>query len=215
MATQISTARKVGRVIKTILKAVVALILAALMVAMNVVVPSMGMISRMANDMLGYEQSWTTPAGAEDVDADYYKSDFTEEELAEAEHALDYAIASEGYVLLRNDDAVMPFEQGMTFSFFSENVKNLTATQSIMTAFTGASGDQDVLTASFEARGLHVNPTLMEFYTQGAGAAYTMGSSSINFGEAEDFRINECLLSELQAAEGVLDSAQGTVPVFV
>ena len=95
MAKQISTARKVGRVIKTIVKTVVALILAVLMVAMNVIVPSMGMVTRMANDILGYEQSWVTPAGAEDVDAQYYKSDFTEEELAEAEHALDYAISQE------------------------------------------------------------------------------------------------------------------------
>ena len=84
MATQISTARKVGRVIKTILKAVIALVLAALMVAMNVVVPSMGMINRMANDMLGYSQSWTVPAGAEDIDAQYYKSDFTEDEMLKA-----------------------------------------------------------------------------------------------------------------------------------
>ena len=215
MATQISTARKVGRVIKTILKAVLALILAGLMTLMNVVVPSMGMISRMANDMLGYQQSWITPAGAEDVDADYYKSDFTAEELDEAEHALDYAIASEGFVLLRNDDATMPFEQGTTFSFFSENVKSLTATQSIMTAFLGTGDGEDALTAAFEARGIHVNQDLMDFYMNGAGSAYSMGSGSINFGEAEDFRINECPLSELQAAEGVLDSAQGTVPVFV
>ncbi|MBR3383603.1 MAG: glycoside hydrolase family 3 C-terminal domain-containing protein [Atopobiaceae bacterium] len=212
---KISTARKVGRVIKTILKAVVALVLAGLMVVMNVIVPGMGMISRMANNMLGYEQSWTTPEGAEDVDAQYYKSDFTEEEIADAEHALDYAIASEGYVLLKNDDATMPFAQGTMFSFFSENVRNLTATQSIMTQFTGASGDQNLLVDAFEAKGLHVNQELMDFYTQGAGAAYAMGSGSINFGEAEDFRINECPLSELQAAEGVLESAQDTVPVFV
>ena len=105
MAQQISTARKVGRVIKSIVKVVVSLVLAALMFAMNVVVPGMGMISRMGNDMLGYSQSWKTPAGAEDVDALYYKSDFSEDEIAEAEHALDFAIASEGYVLLKNDDA--------------------------------------------------------------------------------------------------------------
>ena len=215
MATQISTARKVGRVIKTILKAVIALVLAALMVAMNVVVPSMGMINRMANNMLGYQQSWTTPEGAEDVDAQYYRSDFTEDEITEAEHALDYAIASEGYVLLKNDDATMPFALGTTFSFFSGNVRNLTATQSIMTQFTGASGDQNLLVSAFEDKGLAVNGTLMDFYTSGAGSAYTMGPGSISFGASEDFRINECPLSELQAADGVLDSAQDTVSVFV
>lgn len=215
MAQQISTARKVGRAIKTIIKAVVALVLVALVFIMNAVVPGMGMITRMANNMLGYQQGWTTPAGAEDVDAQYYKSDFSQDEIADAEHALDYAIASEGYVLLKNDDAVMPFAPGTTFSFFSENVKNLTATQSIMTQFTGASGDQNLLVSAFEAEGLAVNGTLMDFYITGAGKDYTMGPGSINFGEAEDFRINECPLSMLQAADGVLESAQGTVPVFV
>ena len=215
MAKQSSTARKVGRVIKSIVKLAIGLLMAAIMFAMNLIVPSMGMISRMANNMLGYQQSWKAPAGAEDVDADYYKSDFTAEEIGQAEHALDFAIASEGYVLLKNDDAVMPFAPGTTFSFFSENVKNLTATQSIMTQFTGASGNQNLLVSAFEAEGFSVNTTLMDFYTTGAGRIYTMGAGSINFGEAEDFRINECPLSELQAAEGVLDSAQGTVPVFV
>ncbi|MBQ3338219.1 MAG: hypothetical protein IJG82_01260, partial [Atopobiaceae bacterium] len=192
MAKQISTARKVGRVIKSIVKVVIGLLMAAIMFAMNFIVPSMGMISRMANDMLGYQQSWKAPAGAEDIDADYYKSDFTADEIGEAEHALDFAIASEGYVLLKNDDAVMPFAPGTTFSFFSENVKNLTATQSIMTQFTGASGNQNLLVSAFEAEGFSVNTTLMDFYTTGAGRIYTMGAGSINFGEAENFSINEC-----------------------
>lgn len=215
MAKKISTARKVGRVVKTLLKTALVLVLSAVMVLMNVILPGQGMALRMGNNMLGYSQSWTTPDGAKDVDAEYYKSDFTAEELDQAEHDLDVQIASEGYVLLKNDDATMPFEPGTTFSFFSENVKNFTATQSILTMFMGASGDQDKLTASFEAEGLHVNSTLMEFYTKGAGAAYTMGTGSINFGAAEDFAINECPLSELQAADGVLDSAKDTVPVFV
>ncbi len=215
MAKKISTARKVGRVVKTILKTVLALVLSAVLVAVNVILPGQGMIVRMANNMLGYSQSWTTPDGAKDVDANYYKSDFTADEIADAEKALDTQIASEGYVLLKNDDAVMPFAEGTTFSFFSENVKNLTATQSLMTQFLGASGDENKLVDSFEAKGLHVNSTLMEFYTKGAGAAYKMGLGSISFGASEDFSINECPLSELQAADGVLDSAKDTVPVFV
>ena len=55
----------------------------------------------------------------------------------------------------------------------------------------------------------------MDFYTKGAGSKYTMGTGSINFGAAEDFRINECPLSELESADGVLDSTKDTVPVFV
>ncbi|MBP3884113.1 MAG: glycoside hydrolase family 3 C-terminal domain-containing protein [Olsenella sp.] len=215
MAKQISTARKVGRVVKTILKTALCVVLAALMVVMNAIVPGQGMIVRMANNMLGYDQGWSTPADAKDVNAQYYQSDFTMDELEQAERKLDYQIGSEGFVLLKNDDKTMPFAEGTTFSFFSENVKNLTATQSIMTMFTGASGDTSLLHNSFEKAGLHVNDTLVDFYTKGAGAKYSMGTGSINFGAAEDFRINECPLSELKAADGVLDSAKGTVPVFV
>jgi beta-glucosidase len=215
MAAKISTARKVGRVVKTILKTVLTLVLSAVLVLMNVVLPSQGMVTRMANNMLGYSQGWTTPEGARDVDAEYYKSDFSADEIADAEKALDTQIASEGYVLLKNDESTMPFAEGTTFSFFSENVKNLTATQSLLTQFTGASGDEDKLTSSFEAKGLHVNGTLMEFYTKGAGSSYKMGPGSISFGASEDFSINECPLSELQAADGVLDSTKDTVPVFV
>ncbi|MBP3894086.1 MAG: hypothetical protein J6D34_08620 [Atopobiaceae bacterium] len=215
MAAEVSTARKVGRVVKTVLKTVLALVLAAVLVAINVILPGQGMIVRMANNMLGYSQSWTTPDGAKDVDANYYKSDFTADEIADAEKALDTQIASEGYVLLKNDDATMPFAEGTTFSFFSENVRNLTATQSLLTQFTGASGDEDKLTTSFEAKGLHVNGTLMEFYTKGAGSSYKMGPGSISFGAYEDFSVGECPLSELEAADGVLDSAKDTVSVFV
>lgn len=215
MAVEISTARKVGRVVKSVVKAALALMLSAAMVGVNVIIPRLGMITRIANNMLGYSQSWTTPSGAEDLDAEYYKSDFTAEQLAQAQHDMDVQIASEGFVLLKNDDATMPFKEGTTFSFFSENAKNLTATQSLLSGYISTSGDEDLLTASFEAVGLHVNPTLMEFYTTGDGSGHNMGPGSINFGAAEDFTIDECPLSELQAADGVLESTKDTVPVFV
>lgn len=54
MAKRISTARKVGRVIKSVLKTVLVVLLSALMVAGNTVLPT---YARMLNNMLGYEQS--------------------------------------------------------------------------------------------------------------------------------------------------------------
>ena len=211
----VSRARKVGRVIKTILKSVLVVVLAVAMVGVNIMLPN-SMIARMVNNIAGYQQSWdNSKANTAGLDLDYYKADYDKDSIGDAEKQLDRQIANEGYVLLKNDGNTMPFEQGTTFSFFGESVKNLTATQSILTQFTGAKGNSNLLKDSFESRGLEVNQTLMDFYTKGAGSKYTMGTGSINFGAAEDFRINECPLSELEFADGVLDSTKGTVPVFV
>jgi beta-glucosidase len=211
----VSRARKVGRVIKTILKSVLVVVLAVAMVGVNIMLPN-SMISRMVNNIAGYQQSWdNSKANTAGLDLDYYKADYDKDSIGDAEKQLDRQIANEGYVLLKNDGNTMPFEQGTTFSFFGESVKNLTATQSILTQFTGAKGNSNLLKDSFESRGLEVNQTLMDFYTKGAGSKYTMGTGSINFGAAEDFRINECPLSELESADGVLDSTKDTVPVFV
>lgn len=211
----VSRARKVGRVIKTILKSVLVVVLAVAMVGVNVMLPN-SMISRMVNNIAGYQQSWdNSKANTAGLDLDYYKADYDKDSIGDAEKQLDRQIANEGYVLLKNDGNTMPFEQGTTFSFFGESVKNLTATQSVLTQFTGAKGNSNQLKDSFESRGFEVNQTLMDFYTKGAGSKYTMGTGSINFGAAEDFRINECPLSELESADGVLDSTKDTVPVFV
>ena len=211
----VSRARKVGRVIKTILKSVLVVVLAVAMVGVNVMLPN-SMISRMVNNIAGYQQSWdNSKANTAGLDLDYYKADYDKDSIGDAEKQLDRQIANEGYVLLKNDGNTMPCEQGTTFSFFGESVKNLTATQSVLTQFTGAKGNSNQLKDSFESRGFEVNQTLMDFYTKGAGSKYTMGTGSINFGAAEDFRINECPLSELESADGVLDSTKDTVPVFV
>lgn len=211
----VSRARKVGRVIKTILKSVLVVVLAVAMVGVNVMLPN-SMISRMVNNIAGYQQSWdNSKANTAGLDLDYYKADYDKDSIGDAEKQLDRQIANEGYVLLKNDGNTMPFERGTTFSFFGESVKNLTATQSVLTQFTGAKGNSNQLKDSFESRGFGVNQTLMDFYTKGAGSKYTMGTGSINFGAAEDFRINECPLSELESADGVLDSTKDTVPVFV
>jgi beta-glucosidase len=60
-----------------------------------------------------------------------------------------------------------------------------------------------------------VNEALWNFYSAGAGAGYGLASGSISFGDAENFRINECPLSVLQGESGLLDSVQGTTPVYV
>ena len=200
MARKISTARKVGRVIKSILKIVLVIILAALMALGNGVLPG---YARMVNVMLGYEQSWdNSKTDTTGLDLEYNKADYATDTIKDAEKALDEQLAAEGYVLLKNDGDTMPFASGTTFSFFGESSRS-------------AFSSYDKLNAAFESEGFSVNQTLEDFYSKGAGKDYKLGAGSVSFGDSEDFSINECPLSVVQSSDGVLDSAEGTVPVFV
>ena len=218
VAKQISTARKVGRVVKTVLKGVAALLCVGALVLSNAVIP--GIISnlnmpRMITNILGYEQSWdNSGVNDEGLDLEYYKADYDSESIKAAEEALDKQIAAEGYVLLQNEGESLPLAKGTTLSFFSESVKSLASSQNMVSMIMGSKVDTSSLVSALDAHGLAVNQELLDFYTTGPGAAYAMGSGSISFGVSEDFSINECPLSELESA-GVLDSAEGTTPVFV
>ena len=218
MAKQISTARKVGRVIKSVVKTVVAVLLVVLMAVGNFGIPALISslnMPRMVNNILGYEQSWNNSGvNDEGLDLEYYKADYTAGTIKDAERALDEQIAAEGYVLLQNEDESLPLEKGTTVSFFGEAVKTLSSSQNMVSMVTGGGGETSGLVTAFEEHGLSVNQELLDFYTTGPGAAYNMGSGSISFGVDEDFAINECPLSELESA-GVLGSAEGTTPVFV
>lgn len=148
------------------------------------------------------------------LDLEYNKADYTTDTIKDAEKSLDEQIAGEGYVLLKNDGNTMPFARGTTFSFFGESGKTLSG-QTTASSYLGTSDSYDSLNEAFEAEGMNVNATLEDFYLTGAGKDYSLGKGSISWGDAEDFSINECPLSVLQGSDGVLDSAKGTVPVFV
>ena len=214
MAKQISTARKVGRVIKSILKLALAFVLAALMAAGNLVLPG---FSRMGNSFLGgYSQSWdNSNLNTAGLDLDYNKPDYDSESIKDAEKDLDRRLAAEGVVLAQNDGDALPLAKGTKLSFFGANSRTLGSAQSMLTAATGGSSSSSAaLNAALEAHGLSANTTLQEFYSEGAGKDYVQGAGSVSFGDAEDFRLNECPISVMQGA-GVLDSAKDTTPVFV
>ncbi|WP_196819532.1 MULTISPECIES: glycoside hydrolase family 3 N-terminal domain-containing protein [unclassified Schaalia] len=205
--------RMIFRILKGILKALIAVLIIALMWVTNTMLPG---FSRMANSMLGGpNQSWdNSQVSAEGLDLDYTKADYDKDSITEAERDLDERITGEGYVLLKNDDQVMPFERGTTFSFFSEASKVLSSSQNMMTMLTGAKASFDGLNTALEAEGFLANMQLEEVYAKGACADYTMGPGSVGFGDGEDFSINECPLNVLKES-GVLESAKNTVPVFV
>ncbi len=184
-------------VIFTILVIVVAFVMIALMVVGNTIVPSYG---RMLNAFMGINQDWDnsdSPADVESLDLEYNKADYDSETIVTAKQELDQGLVGEGTVLAVNDNAFLPLASGTTLSLFGGNSRDF-------------SSIGDALTE----QGLALNETLMDFYVDGAGADYVLGTGSQSYGDDEDFAINECPLSVLEE-NGVLDSATDTVPVFV
>ena len=134
MAKQISTARKVGRVIKSAVKIVVAVALVAVLVVMNVVLPgTMSSVGRMANNILGYEQHWDNSKAADDgLDLQYNKADYTKDTIKDAQKELDQQIAAEGITMLQNDDQSLPLAQGTKLSMLCEDARLLTLMASML-----------------------------------------------------------------------------------
>ena len=194
----------VGHVIHTAWLAVLAVIMAVLLFAANVILPG---YARMIDAMLGYKKSWdNSKVQTDGLDLNYNTSDYDADTIGAAEKDLTDRINSEGVVLLKNDGG-LPLAAGTTVSLFSAN--------SNQNVGAGLMGGGSPLNTALAERGLNVNETLWNFYTQGAGSGYGLASGSISFGDAEDFRINECPLSALQSESGLLDSVQGTTPVYI
>ena len=194
----------VGHVIHTAWLAVLAVIMAVLLFAANIILPG---YARMIDAMLGYKKSWdNSKVQTDGLDLNYNTSDYDADTIGAAEKDLTDRINSEGVVLLKNDGG-LPLAAGTTVSLFSAN--------SNQNVGAGLMGGGSPLNTALAERGLNVNETMWNFYPQGAGSGYGLASGSISFGDAEDFRINECPLSALQSESGLLDSVQGTTPVYI
>ena len=193
-----------GKIVKTALSAVMCIVLVAVMLVAN---SALADNARMINSLLGgiphsVDNSKANTAG---LDLTYNKADYTQETIKSAEDALKKQISDEGLVLLKND-GVLPLGANPTISLFSAN-SDISVGGGLM---GGGTPLKDYLTAS----GVTVNETLYSFYSTGAGKDYGLASGSISYGDAEDFRINEAPLSALQSEKGLLDSVNGTVPVY-
>ena len=205
--------RSVKRVVGIVVSCVLAAALVAVIVAANTVLPKFNQI---INSYFGVEQSWdNSGVDTSGLDLTYNKADYDRGSIAEVEKTLDQDISGEGYVLLKNDES-LPLEKGTTLSFVSGNSRDLgvKAKSMLETTLGIEGGSTDALTPAMEQAGFSVNKTLTDFYASGKGKDYVMGPGSVSYGDDEDFSINECPLSVMRDA-GVLDSMEGTTPVFV
>lgn len=195
---------------------VIVVFLVVIMVANSMIPPNMNMINGVLGDpaAISVKQSG---AYNDSLDLQYNKADYTPEEMAAVEQALNEEIAGEGIVLLKNDGGLMPFGKATTFSFFGRSALKLVGNSMYETLLQlGMATDPGAtLKTSFQSVGFQVNETLWSFYETGNGSPYGLGVGSLDYGEHEDFSINECPLDVMRSEAGLLESAKGTVPVFV
>ena len=204
-------------IIRTAISSIlIALILVVVIVANMMIRPNLSVINGTLGDKTTISIKQPNSYN-ESLNLQYSKADFTPEEMAEAERVLNEQIAGEGIVLLKNDDDVMPFSTDTTFSFFGRSSLKLVGNSLYETllALGFPTDPGTTLKTAFKERGFGINETLWNFYESGNGSGYGLGVGSLNYGQDEDFSINECPLDVLEAESGLLDSAKGTVPVFV
>ena len=203
MAQKKKDSKMMGKIIKTAVSGVLCVALAGGMVAANVLIPPN---ASSVQSILGLKSGGidNSKAKTEGINMEYSKPGFdTEAALVEDEIALNKKIAAEGIVLLKNDAGKMPYSTDTTFSFVSHS------------AVSYIGGNKVDMKTAFEDAGFGVNEDLWKFYSEGNGKDYGLGVGSVSYGDDEDFSINECPLSVMQAEPGLTDSMQGTVPVFV
>lgn len=195
-----------GKIVRTVISVLLSVVLIIIMLAANTALVSN---DRMINCLLGDvdKKIDNSKADITGLDLAYNKSDYTAEEIGSAEEDLKNRISEEGIVLLKNEDSSLPLEKETIFSIFSANSAGLSVGGGLL-------GGGSSLKEVFEENGVAVNDTLWNFYSEGKGKEYGLASGSVSFGDAEDFRINECPLSVLKE-EGALEGAEGTVPVYL
>ncbi|MBQ2901463.1 MAG: glycoside hydrolase family 3 protein [Agathobacter sp.] len=163
---------------------------AILSIAMIVAIVVTGMYADLISNVLDAD---TTKIIGEVEDT--YKSDFDSyEDLVKYEEALCEEIASEGIVLVKNNENALPF---------TKNVKKISVFgQNSVDFVYGGSGSGSVnadkavsLKAALEKAGYEVNPDLWDFYTKGAGKEYRKTFPSET--GAGEFAVNEVPLDVL------------------
>ena len=98
----------------------------------------------------------------------YYTDYQTLAEEQQAAKDLAIEVASEGFVLLKNENGALPLKQGGYVSLFgTHSIKLVASTSGSAGGSTGANGIQEsTLQMAMEKAGYHVNPKLIDLYTR-------------------------------------------------
>ena len=155
------------------------------------------------NMVLGIESGVIVGEADEDLEP-YFTSDYaSSDEQAQAASALVEEIVANGAVLLLNRDGALPLQSGAKVSLFG------TTSAHFVYGGTGSGGMDNskatTLKEALEADGFSVNPTLWDFYREGAGKDYGFkeagGALNNYIFKNEDFAVNEVPQSVYTDAE--------------
>lgn len=140
-----------------------------------------------------FNQPTSRVESAEDETTEHFTSDYSsDEERQAALEELGTDVTREGATLLKNDNDALPLDSGARISVFGQD--------SVDPVYGGGGAgsidttDVDTLMDSLTSAGFDVNPTLTEFYTDGAGSGYRKTATDA-YGEGE-FAVNEVPVSE-------------------
>ncbi|WP_208559517.1 glycoside hydrolase family 3 protein [Marinilactibacillus kalidii] len=156
--------------------------------------------SQIITTSLGHETTKITSSD-ENESAEYYESDYESEE-AQVEHSEEVVkeVASEGIVLVKNENEALPLDASSNISIFGQNSVDF------VYGGEGASSVDKSKAVSFmdalDTSGFETNPTLTEFYTDGPGSSFRKSKPDL-YGEGE-FAVNEVPASEY--TDEVIDS---------
>ena len=128
------------------------------------------------------------------VNPTYYENEFTDEkEKEEYQESVSYNIVKEGITLLEKGN--IPYAKNTKVSLFSKSSVNFIFGGTGSGTASSSLNLKDV----FEENGFDVNDSLWNFYKDGAGKKYQRGAGSINYGDSDDYSINECPLPVIQS----------------
>lgn len=141
-----------------------------------ITIPAYILLSMFDNTMAVFVGGTFWELENEDENAVYFESDFSSvEEMTEYGLELCQQVEAEGAALLMNENQALPLAEGAKVSCFSSSSANL------VYGGTGSgnidASKADNLKVALEKSGFEVNDTLWNFYTEGAGSAYTRDSA--------------------------------------
>lgn len=130
-----------------------------------------------------------TEVNYEGVNPTYYKSDFdNKDEASKFQHDTSYNIVKEGITLL--EEGNLPYAKNTKVSLFSKSSVNFI----FGGTGSGVASSNLNLKDVFESNSFDVNDSLWKFYKDGEGKKYKRGIGSIEYGDKDDYSINECPL---------------------